>query len=166
MTSNENLLQRYGAVNCMRHSGKLRIIDDAISSNAPTLGTFIRAKGREFTEQFVIGWLIYLNDILDLKKPMSADQIQLTAIEIVNTYFYLKLSDFTLLYNRIISGVYGEFYESLSIAKVLTFFRDYNEERINKCAENSERKHKDQKSNQEFNVSKNYKRILRGLNSK
>ena len=166
MTSNENLLQRYGAVNCMRHSGKLRIIDDAISSNAPTLGTFIRAKGREFTEQFVIGWLIYLNDILDLKKPMSADQIQLTAIEIVNTYFYLKLSDFTLLYKRIISGVYGEFYESLSIAKVLTFFRDYNEERINKCAENSERNHKDQKSNQEFNVSKNYKRILRGLNNK
>ena len=166
MTSNENLLQRYGAVNCMRHSGKLRIIDDAISSNAPTLGTFIRAKGREFTEQFVIGWLIYLNDILDLKKPMSADQIQLTAIEIVNTYFYLKLSDFTLLYKRIISGVYGEFYESLSIAKVLTFFRDYNEERINKCAENSERNHQDQKSNQEFNVSKNYKRILRGLNSK
>jgi hypothetical protein len=150
----------------MRHSGKLRIIDDAISSNAPTLGTFIRAKGREFTEQFVIGWLIYLNDILDLKKPMSADQIQLTAIEIINTYFYLKLSDFTLLYKRIISGVYGEFYESLSIAKVLTFFRDYNEERIVKCAENSERNHKDQKSNQEFNVSKNYKRILRGLNSK
>jgi len=93
---------------------------------------------------------------------MTEEQIEMCAAEIVNEYFALKMSDLTLLFKRIISGVYGEFYESLSISKVLTFFREYYEERLTIGAEMSQREHFNFKSDDTFNYSRNVKRILNG----
>ena len=62
----------------------------------------------------------------------------------------LKMSDLTLMFKKIISGQYGEFYERLSIDKVLTFFREYLEERLNLAADNSLRNH-----SEEIHKSKN-----------
>lgn len=165
-TSNEDLLKKWGPKNCMRYSGKVKTVEDAINSKSLTIGTFQREKGRNFTEALVAGWLIYLNDILNLNKPMTEDQIEMAATEIVNEYFGLKFADLTLLFKRIISGVYGEFYESLSIPKVLSWFREYFEERCELAMQQSQAQHKDFNSNEEFNVSKNVKRIWRGAKSR
>lgn len=150
----------------MKHAGKVRTIEMAIETEAPTIGTFHREKTREFTEGLVMTWLMYLNKVLNLNKPLSEDQIEMCAIEIVNDYYMLKITDLTLLFKRIISGLYGEFYESLSVPKVLTFFREYSEERSKVGADLSLRKHQDEMSNDTFNISRNIKRIYRGAKSK
>lgn len=150
----------------MKYSGKVKTIDQAINSKSVTIGTFHREKGRDFTEALVAGWLIYLNDILNLNKPMTEDQIEMAATEIVNEYYGLKFSDLTLIFKRIISGAYGEFYEALSIPKVLSWFRQYFEERCEIAMQQSQQQHKDFSSNEEFNISKNVKRIYRGAKSK
>ena len=75
---------------------------------------------------------------------MSEDQINLCSSMIVEEFYMLKMSDLTLLFKKIISGQYGEFYERLSIDKVLTFFREYLEERLNLAADNSLRNHSDE----------------------
>jgi hypothetical protein len=143
----------------MRHAGKLATIEDAMNSPAPTLGTFHREKSRDFTIGLVMGWLVYLNDLLNLKKPMSEDQIEMCAIEITDTFYTLKMSDLAYLFRRIISGQYGEFYESLTISKVLTFFREYFDERCRHAARESERRHADFSSLDTFNYSRNLERV-------
>lgn len=146
----------------MRHSGKLTTIDKALNAPAPTLGTLQREKTKDFAIGLTMGWLVYLNDILNLNKPMTEDQIELCAIEINEAYYSLKISDLTFLFKKIISGAYGEFYESLTIPKVLSFFREYFEERCQLAEQQSQRIHADTKSQSEFNYSKNIKRIFTG----
>lgn len=146
----------------MRHGGKLTTIDTAMNTTAPTLGTLHREKSKDFAIGLTMGWLVYLNDILNLNKPMTEDQIELCAIEIVETYYTLKMSDLTFLFKKIISGAYGEFYESLSIPKVLSFFRHYFEERCTLAEHQSQRHHDDFASRSEFNYSRNLQRIFNG----
>lgn len=149
----------------MRHSGRLTTIDKAMNANAPTLGTLQREKNKDFAIGLIMGWLVYLNDILNLNKPMTEDQIELCAIEVIETYYTLRMSDLTFLFKKIISGGYGEFYESLTIPKVLSFFREYFEERCQLAEQQTQRLHNDTTSMAEFNYSKNLRRVLDGKSS-
>ena len=163
----KKLLTVYAPANCLKHVGKLKTIEYAMNADAPTLGTFKREQGKEFTEGLVMLWLVHLNSILNLNKPMSDEQIEMCAIDIVNEFYALKVSDLAFLFKRIYSGVYGEFYESLSIPKVMTFFRDYFNERCDVAENKSISDHKHFTSDQTFNLSKNVRRILaEGSNTK
>lgn len=161
MISNEKLLKVYNPKNCLKHSSKIKTIKEAINSKSPTIGTFQREKGKKFTESLVMGWLVYLNELLNLNKPMSPDQIEICATSILNEFYALKFSDLTLVFKKIISGEYGEFYESLSIPKVLTFFRTYFDERCEIAMQESEMNHKNFASDETFNYSNNPKRYLK-----
>ena len=81
--------------------------------------------------------------MLNLNKPMSETQIRLCTTMILEEFYALKISDLTILFKRIIAGEYGEFYERLSIDKVLTFFRKYFIERCNLAEENNNRIHQE-----------------------
>lgn len=135
-------------------------IEQAINSDAPTIATFKREKSRDFTNSLLMIWLVYLNAMLNLNKPMSEDQIEMCAEEIINEFYALKISDLTLLFKRIISGKYGEFYESLSPAKLLSYFREYFNERCDIAEQISIRSHNDLKSDETFNYTKNVRRLL------
>jgi hypothetical protein len=79
---------------------------------------------------------------------MSEEQMKLASVLICEEFYMLKMADLTLLFKRIISGQYGEFYERLSINKVLTFFRNYLEERFEIAIDQSSRNHRDVKQNE------------------
>ena len=143
-SSKKNLLEKYSPKNCMLHSDKVKTIEEAINSKAPSIGKFQNQQGKQFTEGLITFWLLYLNKVLNLNKPMSEEQINLCSSMIVEEFYMLKISDLTLLFKKIISGQYGEFYERLSIDKVLTFFREYLDERLNLAADNSIRNHSDE----------------------
>ena len=141
-------MKLYSPVNCMAHSGKIVSVTDAINSEAHSIGKIQREQSKKFTEGLIIYWLIYLNEILNLNKPMSEEQMKLTSVLICEEFYMLKMSDLTLMFKRIISGQYGEFYERLSIDKVLTFFRKYREERFEIAIDQSSRDHRDVKQNE------------------
>jgi len=132
----------------MAHAGKLVSVTDAINSPSHSLGKIQREQSKKFTEGLVLVWLMYLNEILNLNKPMSEEQMKLAAVLICEEFYMLKMSDLTLLFKRIISGQYGEFYERISINKVLTFFRNYLEERFEIAIDQSSRNHRDVKQNE------------------
>ena len=132
----------------MAHAGKLVSVTDAINSPSHSLGKIQREQSKKFTEGLVLVWLMYLNEILNLNKPMSEEQMKLASVLICEEFYMLKMSDLTLLFKRIISGQYGEFYERLSINKVLTFFRNYLEERFEIAIDQSSRDHRDVKQNE------------------
>ena len=143
-SSKKNLLEKYSPKNCMLYFGKVKTIEQAMSSKAPTVASFQREHGRQFTEGLITFWLLYLNKVLNLNKPMSEEQINLCSGMVVEEFYMLKVSDLTLLFKRIISGQYGEFYERLSIDKILTFFRTYREERYTLAGEASAREHENE----------------------
>ena len=132
----------------MTHAGKLVSVNDAINSPSHSLGKIQREQSKKFTEGLVLIWLMYLNEILNLNKPMSEEQMKLASTLICEEFYMLKMADLTLLFKRIISGQYGEFYERLSIDKVLTFFRNYLEERFEIAIDQSSRAHRDLKQDE------------------
>ncbi len=157
-----SLLKVYSPKNCLKHGGKLKTINQAMNADAPTLGTFNREHGKEFTEGLIMAWLMHLNLILNLKRPMTDEAIEMCAIDIVKEFYAIKISDLTFLFKRIYSGHYGEFYESLSIPKIMTFFREYFDERCEIAENESISNHNNIISDQTFNYSKNIKRIIQG----
>lgn len=142
------------------------MVDDCFKSKSPSIAVIQREKGAEFTEGLLGVWLMNLNEILNLNKPMTEAQIVLCVAEIMSNYPMLKIIDLTLLFKRIMAGEFGEFYESLSIPKVLTFFKSYSEDRMNRAAYLSQEEHKDRKSNDAMNISNNWKRRLQGVPKK
>lgn len=146
----------------MRYASKVTSVSTAMNANAPTVGAFVREKGKPFTEGLIMAWLAYLNSMLNLRRPMSDEQIELCAVSVVEEFASLKISDVTYIFKKIMNGEYGEFYESISMAKVLTFFRDYFNERCEIAEQESMRAHMDNKSKDTFNFSSNTRRIYEG----
>lgn len=141
IVSREKYLRLYNPSKCLQFVHKLKSVTDAINARAPSVAVLKRECGEEFTHNLLMAWLLYLNEILGLNRPMSEEQIRLCATKILQEYYGLKMSDLSYLFNRIITGQYGEFYESLSIAKVMTFFREYEKERTESIIEDREREH-------------------------
>jgi hypothetical protein len=144
----------------MKHSGKLKTISDAINSKAPTLAVIKKENGLEFTQSFLVMWLVYLNKLLDLKNPMNEEQLDLCAETVLSDFYALKISDMTLVFKEIVSGKHGKFYERLSISDVLLIFSNYFNERCKAAEDETIRVHNDIKSDMTFATSKNIKRIL------
>ena len=166
MISNEKLLKSYSLQNCLKVYKKLNL-SVAINSQSPTIGTLAKERGTEFTEAFLCAWLINLNHILGIKNQMSDEQIEFCASELINEFRTLKIADLTLVFKRIMSGKYGEFYESLSSAKVLSWFRDYFDERCDFAEQESDREHNKFKQGiGDFNQSSNIKRVLTGISER
>ena len=164
--SNEKFLSVYNLENCLQVYKNLNIVDQCLESKSPTLAAIKRDKSENFCIGFIQAWLVNLNEILNLNKPMTVTQINLCSVTVLNDYYFFKVADLTLMFKRIIAGEYGEFYERLSIPKVLTFFRQYSEERMNRAEEINTAFHQEQKIGDPMNISKNIKRIWNGTPSK
>lgn len=141
-------MKRYAPNNCMVYASQIKSVSDAMAKDSHSIGKIQREQSKNFTEGLLLYWLIYLNEILNLKNPMSEEQMKLASQLICEEFYMLKMSELTLLFKRIISGQYGEFYERLSIDKVLTFFRKYLEERFEIAIDESSRNHREIKQNE------------------
>lgn len=153
----------------MKFSGKLKSVEDAIETKSPCLANIKNLKGEDFTTSFLVIWLVYLNDILNLKRPMTEDQMELCAIMIIKDYPALKMTDLTFLFKKIIRGDFGGFYESLGIDKILSFFKTYFEERLNIAEKMSDSNHASFKNDLTFDYSTSLERLWygsKGFNSK
>ena len=141
-------MDTYSPSQCLLKLNDIISVEDAINSEMHSIGRLQREESKKFTRGLVIVWLAYLNKMLNLNKSMSETQIKLASSLICEDFYMLKMSDLTLIFRRIISGQYGEFFERLSIDKVLTFFREYREERFEIAINESERAHINNKQNQ------------------
>lgn len=128
-------------------NNKIKTIDQARKAKVPTLAAMSRtvhngrAFGKEEVVRQIVKWLIELNEMMDLNKPMTNAQILMTAQMIMEDYYYLKSTDLALFFTRIIKGQFGEMYESLSITKIMSWLAVYSEERMNMGAQESHMKH-------------------------
>ena len=129
-------LETYKPSNAFRLFNKVTTVKKAIAlnGNAPSVGDILRAYGDSFIEAYIKIWLINLNDSLGLKRPLTESQMDETAMTIVEDYKNLNLSDINLVFKGMKTGEFGEYYESLNMAKVIGIFKEYFENRMTVAA--------------------------------
>lgn len=88
----------------MKHSYKLKTIAEAINLPTPSISSIRRDYGATACESYIMLWLVYLNEMLAVSRPMSEDQISLCSSQIMNDYGYLKLTEISFIFKRVLSG--------------------------------------------------------------
>ena len=129
--SRGELLKKYNPHKLMlTMATKVKAIEEAIDDKTTgTLNSVKREAGTNTIEAILIGWMIHLNQLLDLKRPMTEQQIEYATHMILADYGSLKFADLTVLFNQIIKGQHGSFYESLGIDKIMKIFQTYFDQR-------------------------------------
>ena len=123
------------------HSTGIKGVSDALSRQTYSLIQIKKDKGEAFLRSYISLWLIYLNELLNLNKPLTEAQIRLCAEQIMADYHHLKLSELSFIFKRIVSGEFGELYERISMPKVMSIFRQYDQERTEVVIEKSQQAH-------------------------
>ena len=149
--SNEKFLAVYSPNNCLMHSTGIKGVSDALSRQTYSLIQIKKDKGEAFLRSYISLWLIYLNELLNLNKPLTEAQIRLCAEQIMADYHHLKISELSFIFKRIVSGEFGELYERISMPKVMSIFRQYDEERTEVVIEESQRAHEQFRYQEERN---------------
>ena len=101
----------------------------AAETLSPSLKKITKLRGGDFTLAFLKGWIVDLQKNLNIKNRMSEEMIDICAEEILTSFGYLTIPDVKNIFTDALKGVYGEFYESLSVPKIISWFNDYFERR-------------------------------------
>lgn len=125
-----DLQKTYSIKGLKENFGHIKRVEQSIISNAPSLGVLVRGLGVNKIETYIKFWIINLQQSLGLKRGLSENQIDETAFLIVNSYRSMKVTDIQIIFNDAKLGKYGEFFESLTMGKILLWFREYEEERV------------------------------------
>jgi len=64
----------------------------------PSLGVLRRQFGDKAMEAYIKLWLVHLNQLIDLKNPLSPERIDYIAIQVVNKYRNLTIADIYLIF--------------------------------------------------------------------
>ncbi len=109
----------------------LTTIKQVLEQKTSSLAKIKKEVGIVRTEALIKVYLIRLNELLDLKKPLSEDAINEIASILTTDYYNLSMTDVVFVTNQAIKGKYGEMFESLNIPKVLKWFETYFNDRCN-----------------------------------
>jgi len=112
-------------------------VEAAIDHGGDRIVTLTKEYSVEKVEALLKLQLIELNDILDLKRPLSELAIDTIAEELVANYGNMTMADIYLVFRRAKLGHYGELYESINVPKVMRWFEAYFGERCEACAARS-----------------------------
>lgn len=104
----------------------------------PSLAVLRRDYGNEKIEAIIKLHLIDLCENVNLKRPLRGAQVDNIAREIVATYYALTIADVHVIFRKAKTGEYGEFYDSLDMPKVMSWFREYFNNRCELGADLSE----------------------------
>lgn len=114
---------------------------DAIKSKAITIGALSRASSSGKAQGFIELELLKLNARLNLKNPLTEFDVEFIAEDIVNRYKNLNIADISLIFDNMCRGKYGEFYERINSAKILSIIDHYWDERLEEAARMKQEEH-------------------------
>lgn len=78
----------------------------------------------------VTGYLIGLNEFLNVQRKMNEGQMRETARLIIQEFYFMHLGDIKLAFDRIKTGVFGNLYEGIDGMKIIMAIRDYETDRL------------------------------------
>ena len=126
-------MQEYEIFKAMENFKQIKSIEDAIRIKTPSIGLIKKEYGEENAKKYIISWIIFLDEFLDLKDKGTEFRMMQTASFILKDYYNLTIADLIVIFGRALKGKYGKFYDRLSGATIISWFEDYFEERCNTC---------------------------------
>jgi len=145
LTENEFLV-KYSPKNCITKFRNVKTVRMALKENVGSLAQIKKGYGPEFQITFIMLWLADLNESVGVKNKLNEDMMEQCAMFIIEDYYYLKISDINLIFSRAKKGAYGNFYESISIPKIMQWFSDYAEDRAEIAYSTNLNEHKQDKN--------------------
>ena len=128
-----NFLPAFGVYKAMNDLREIRTIEKAVMQKTPSIATIRKEFGEQNVQKYIMSWILFLDEFLDLKERGNEFRLSETANFIIFDYYNLNIADINLIFRRAMSGHYGKFYDRLSGATILSWFKDYFEERCNIC---------------------------------
>ena len=116
--------------NTKKELTKVRTLNDAIDLLSPSLFKIAGLKNKKYAVSYIGLWIVDLQAKLNIKNPMNEAMITEASDTIFSEFGYLTIPDVKIVFTDALNGVYGEFYESLSIPKMISWFREYAERRM------------------------------------
>lgn len=114
---------------------EVRTLDAAILTEAPKLTTMVR-QNRKGAVTLLKMNLAALDKSLKNKDGLTPEEIDLIADEVLTKWGKLiSFADVWVVFRNARIGKYGELYQQLTAAKVIKWFDDYCEKRMQRCYE-------------------------------
>jgi len=137
----EEFLVEYEIKNCIERYSGCRSLAEIVDQKSITLASTKRLYGITFTISYINEWIVSLNEFINIQRKMSPEQIEATSGYIMNDFYYLKIADIYFVFSEAKKSRYGEFYESLDGAKIISWFDKYVEQRVEFVFEKGMREH-------------------------
>lgn len=105
------------------------LVVSVMNEETPSLVSIQQAAGMEKVLAYIQAWLVNINTSLNVRRPMTSDQIIECSMYMLEDYYSATIADIKLFFSNVKKGRYGEFYESFSMTKVLSWFAEFWENR-------------------------------------
>lgn len=116
-----------------------------LPSDVLTINKFAKITGIEKITAIIEAYIIDYLDFINPVRRMTSTQITTTAELIHESYGILKVPELNLIFKNAKKGVYGANYEGIDGQKILSWFANYFEERLNEAERISNLEHQQQK---------------------
>lgn len=124
------LIKDYLPENHLPEVRKMIKPEQVLAAGDTCTGLLIKRVEPRRVEALIKLYIVRLNELLDLKRPLSEMAIdEIAATLLTGAYRNLSLTDIAFVLQQAVRGVYGEMYESLNVTKVMRWFDTYFEER-------------------------------------
>ena len=106
----------------------IKKIQDCFIHNLPSLAYLKKTAGEEFVFLFISKYLIYLNEVVSVKRGLTEMQVELCALHILEKFSNFNFGDLQLITNRLIDGEV-ELYQTFDVPTVIKLFGLHAEQR-------------------------------------
>lgn len=120
---------------------KVSYVMDSIEAKTPSIGLISRLYGTKRIKAYIKMWVIDLVKSTNVKRKPTEGQLDLIAQYIVTDFRNLTISDVYLVFKDVSIGKYGEMFENIDAIKIMGWFTQYAEEKMQAAIMKSENDH-------------------------
>lgn len=117
--------------NCIIRYRKIKTVLDCLKFDSIKLSDLKLVYNENTPFQFLRSWLLQLNLFVNVEsdKKLSEDQIIELSRYMYDEIFLLNMAEITLLFERIKTGFYFQFYNRIDATQIISACRSYRKER-------------------------------------
>ena len=141
-------------------------IQETFNGSSPSLATLKKYQSEMVAALILCKIIKQTASFFNVGGAINDQQIQETAVLIMDTYHFLNITDFVLCFKMAKQGKFGKLFDRLDGAIVLGWLEEYNELRLIEAQNNSQKKANKRKASQMNSGSSIYKALKDCMNVK
>lgn len=125
----------------MQRLDHVRSVPDIFRAKTPSLARLKKEYGERLPVDYLMLWILAINDMVNVGNKMTAFQIEYTAKLIYKENPLLTIADIKFVFDKAVSGAFGELYNRIDSAMICTWFRKHWSERLDIGEQVSQEQH-------------------------